>query len=215
MSITFNTADDFPRVIDRFETVYLHPATGGEPIAVDGALKRGHAARQHPGSGGGLADSDARWHLPVTVLETAPQIGDRIVDGASIAWIIVEVHYEGSGRWLCICRNLALVSGMSEVIDIQRAVWTKDAAGAGRSTWHPWASALPARIQPLEARVVGDEGRTHLLATHQVLLAEVVDVDQDCRVVGPGGAIYRILGVRLPDQLGAPQILDVVEEAHS
>jgi hypothetical protein len=214
MTITFNPADDFPNVIDRIETVYLHSLTGGEPIEVDGALKRGHAARQHPDSGGGLANSDARWHLPVSVLEDSPQIGDCIVDGESTAWTIVEVHHEGSGRWLCICRNLALVLGLSEVIDIQRAVWTKDAAGAARATWHPWMSALPAQIHPLTARVVNDEGRTHLLATHHVLLAQPVHVDQDCRVVGPGGAVYRILGVQFTDQLVAPHILDVLQETH-
>jgi len=212
MSASWNPGSDFPDVIDGVESVFLHRLSGGEPLPVDGALRRGAAVREVPG---GAAQSVVRWHLPVTVLEEAPAIGDRLVDSGSQTWTIVEVHYEGSGRWLCVCRNLTLVQGLSELIDIERAVWTKDAAGAAQPTWHPWQTALAARIVPRESRVSNDEGRMHMLATHQVLLATAADVDQDCRVVGANGAIYRILVVRGVEQLDALYVLDVLLETQA
>jgi len=215
MSVTFNPAADCPSVIDNVESVYLHRAAGGDPVPLDGALRRGQAARQYAGSGGGAASSEVRWHLPLSVLEDAPSIGDRIVDAASVPWTIVEVHREGSGRWLCIGRSLALVHGLSETIDIERAVWTKDAAGAAVATWHPWQTAVPARIQPVAAKTSDDEGRWHILATHRVLLANPLSIDENCRIVGPGGTVYRVLMLHVAEQLEALHIIDVLEEPHA
>ena len=212
MSVNFDPADDFPTVIDGVETVYLHRAGAGGTTAVDGSLKRRQVVREFPHSGGGVSAAEARWHLPLSVLNDAPGIGDRIVDAESTVWIIVEVRYEGLGRWCCLARDLAMVSGLSEQIDIERAVWTKDASGAAVATWHPWLAGRPARIQPVEVRIANEEGRIHVAATHRVLLADPVSVDQDCRVVGPDARIYRIIAHYPPANLDALEVLDVLEE---
>jgi hypothetical protein len=212
MSVTFDPADDFPAVIDRVEPVLLYPAGSGSSISISSALRRAQAVSERAGSGGRVTASEARWHLYVTSLGHTPAIGDRIVDAAGGAWTILQVALVGNRRFVCQTRDLVMLHGLCERVDIQRAVWTKDAAGAARATWHLWRSGLRARIQPHDAVATSADARDHLAATHRVLLAEPLAVDENCRVVGPDGKLYRIVAHHPAASLDALDELVVVAD---
>jgi hypothetical protein len=182
--------------------------------AVIGTLRHGKAVARNSLTDEPLSVAETRWHLPVAVLADPPAVGDRIVDSAAAVWTVIEVRHEAaSGRWLCLSRDLATIHGLCDCIDIERAVWTKDAAGAARATWRPWRTGLRGRIQMYVAAASNAEGRDHLIATHHVLLVEPLAVDQDCRVVDSDSNTYRILARRPAQNIGEPDVLDVVADA--
>ncbi len=213
MTLQFNPGDDFSGVIDGLQSITVTRPGSSLAIRVDGALRRAvttaeaeslkstYTARSSPSEGKYTA-SDVTWHLPASELSQPPRLGDVIVVDDAQHWTVLAVLQTTlDSRWRCVCRNLAIVHGLDEYVDIEKATYSKGDGGADEPTWHTWKTGLPARIQPVAAEVKNLNGRQVTVTTFTVFLAQAVAVDHTHRLKGPDAAIYRITGYRKPDRI--------------
>jgi len=212
MPIALDITTDLTDVADGAESVTLR-RRGSTLAAAASALRRAISTREAQASGGRYTSSDVAWHLPIAALAAAPAVGDAIGDAAGVRWTILEVQQSiVVGRWRCLARNLAVAHGLNELVRIERAVWSKDAAGAATPTWQEEHGGLAARIQPQSAAVAIDADRMKLVLTHRVFVAEPVAVDENLRVVDADGRTYRVVGCEQPERIDALLILNVIAE---
>lgn len=198
MSASLDLSHDFA-VFDGAETVTLRgPRTsnGVEPAAVSlPAMRRVLTVREVEASRGKYAANDVRWHLPDAELPTGPALGSVIVDGAGRAWTILEATRVTLGsRWSCTARAWEIAAGLSDLVTILRATWTKSASGVPIAEWTEVRRGAVARVQPLEARVEADGESVTLRATHRCFLAEPIEMATEMRV-RRGEELYAVRGV--------------------
>jgi SPP1 family predicted phage head-tail adaptor len=210
MPVDIDIADDLAR-IDRLETVTLFAPDADTGVTVAGALRRRPTRREQEASDGRYLADDVRWHLPAASLSTPPLPGARIIDAAGERWTVLEVERAALGtRYACLCRNLAISGGLDQTVTLQRATWTKDAAGAPVATWRDVRVGLRARLQPIDgaAEVARDQPTTK--RRYRVYLEERLSIDQDCRIIHDGRA-YRVTGYEMPERID--RLLVVLVEA--
>ncbi len=205
----FDPEDDFARVTDGLVAVsVLRPGSPTE-AAVAHALR--HPIRSLVGGGSFPPDAaaDAVWHLPVAELPDPPRPGDVVLDPAGRRWTVLRVRPAGlDGRWRCAARDLVAAYGLVQYVDVQRATYSKSAAGADVASWQVWRTGLPARIQPAEVQLK-EEGLNRVAAARfTILLADDVPLDQADRIKGPDGTLYAVLGYRKTPPLGVPLEID-------
>ena len=64
----------------------------------------------------------ASWLAATKQLDAPPRLGDSIVDAEEQSWTIIEIQPPAiTGRWLCLARNLAIASGLEQLVDIHDA----------------------------------------------------------------------------------------------
>jgi hypothetical protein len=210
-SFPFNPNDDFVTVTDGLAAVTVSRPDGSLTVEVAHALRLAVKTREARRSGGRYTASDVVWHLPAAELPEAPRLGDLIVDADSRKWTILQVREVTEGRrWRCVTRNLAIVHGLDQKIDLERASYTKTPSGVLEATWQPWRTGLSARIQPRTLEVEKQQDRLASVAQFTVYLTENVPVDHTHRIKGPDGTRYRILGSRRAERIDALLEIDVV-----
>lgn len=215
MTAQFDPGDDFSNVIDGLQSVTLTRSGSSTPVQIEDALRRAvttaeaatvrstFSASSSPSQGKYTA-SDVAWHLPAAALGEPPLPGDVIEDGDSRRWtVLAVVQATLDSRWRCICRNLAIAAGLDQYVDIERATFVKSDGGAAEPTWNTWLTGLPARIQPIAAKVENLDDRRVTTTTFKVFLAEAVAVNHTHRLKGPDGTIYRITGYKKPERIDA------------
>ena len=205
----FDPEDDFARVTDGLMAVtVLRP---GSPAAVAVAHALRHPIRPLPTGGSFPPDAaaDAVWHLPVAELPDPPRPGDVILDPGNRRWTVLRVRPAGlDGRWRCAARDLVLAYGLVQYVDVEKATYSKSAAGADVASWQVWRTGLPARIQPAEVEMK-EEGLNRVAAARfTILLADDVPLEHGHRIKGPDAALYTILGYRKTPPLGVPLEID-------
>ncbi len=210
MALDFDPRNDLADVADGLSPVTVTRPGGSAGTEVTHALRRPTRTREAQESGGRYTAGDVVWHLPAAELTTSPRPGDVIVDEDGRRWTVLEVQKAAlGGRWRCTARNLAVVHGLDQYVDVEKATFAKGAGGADRPTWHVWKTGLRARIQPEEVRV--DEGQERLATTarFKVFLADEVPLDQTHRLKGPDGSVYRVARYRKAERIDALVEIDV------
>lgn len=214
MTLEFDPSDDFPAVADGLTSVTLTRPGSSASSQVTHALRcrvRTREAERTDRLEGRYRASDVAWHLPVSELSVPPRLGDVIVDGEGQRWTVLDVQKTTlDSRWRCLCRNLAIVHGLDQYIDIEKATYTKGEGGAEVPTWQTWKTGLPARIQPVQGEVKDEHQRRVTAARFKVFVAQDVPVDHTHRIKGPDAAVYRVTGCRKADRLDALMEIDVV-----
>ena len=213
MASSFDPGSDFARIADGLEAVTLVRQGSPQTIALAHALRRAVSQRDRGKSAGQYTSADAVWHLEAAELAEPPRPGDVLLDGQGRRWTVLRVQRQTfGGRWRCFARDLAVAAGLDNTIDIEKATFTPGAGGAQEPLWEPWRTGVAARIQPLESRVTQDADRTTTQTRFKVFIAENLDVDHTCRIKGPGGAIYRVVGARGLGRIDRLMEIDVVGE---
>jgi len=209
--MTFDPSDDFAGVVDALQSVTVRRPGCSDSTAVTHALCRAIRTREAEQSDGRYTASDVAWHLPASELADPPRPGDVIVDGNAQRWTVLDVQQTTlQNRWRCVSRNLAVVHGLDEYVDVERATYAKGDGGADVPTWHTWKTGLRAKIQPARLQVKDEHQRRVAAAGFKIFLAEDVAVDHTHRIKGPDGAIYRVAGYRKADRIDALVELDVI-----
>ena len=211
MALPFDPGDDMAEVADGLEPVTVTRPGSSAATEVTHALRRAVRTGEVKQSEGQYTASDVAWHLPVSELPEAPRLGDVIVDADDQRWSVLGVQNTTfQGRWRCVCRNLAIVHGLDQYVDVQKAAYSKGDAGAVEVTWQTWKTGLRARIQPVEGEVRDEHDRRVTAARFKVFLAQDVAVDHNHRVRGADGTIYGVTGYRKADRIDALMEIDVV-----
>ena len=210
MALDFDPSDDLAGVTDGLTPVTVTRPGSSTGSEVAHALRRTVRTREAEKSEGRYTAGDVTWHLPASELATAPRPGDMIVDGDGQRWTVLDVQHTALGnRWRCVARNLAVVHGLDEYVDIEQATYTKGDGGADEPAWHTWKTGLRAKIQPARVEVKDEHQRRIAAAGFKVFLAEDVAVDHTHRVRGPDGTLYRVIGYRKADRIDALMEIDV------
>jgi len=211
MAIEFDPSLDLAAVADGLQAVTLVRPGNSAATVVAHALCRTIRTREAQASEGQHTKSDVVWHLPASELPETPRLGDVIVDAQGRRWTVLQVRAATLGsRWRCVARDLAIVHRLDETIRIEKAVYAKGPSGAEEATWHLWRAGLRARIQPAAQEVGDQHERTVTPSAFKIFVAQDVDVDHTCRIRGPDGKIYRIVGCRKAERIDALVEIDVV-----
>ena len=156
-------------------------------------------------SDGQYAAAAVVWHLPVTELPLAPQLGDVILDGQGQRWTILEVKRATLGtRWRCETGNVTVAFGLDDTISVLKTV-----PGGGGSTWRTWKTGVRARIQPVETKITTASGTSSTTTLYRVFVQENLELDHTCSLRGPDGTIYTITDVTGAERIGELQVIQV------
>ena len=211
MAIEFDPSDDLAGVVDGLTSVTVTRPGRSATTEVAHALRRPIQTREAEASKGRYTASDVAWHLPASEMPTAPRPGDVIVDDGGRRWTVLEVKKTMlDARWRCVARNLAVVHGLDQYVDVEKATYTKGEGGADRPAWQVWKTGLRARIQPAEVEVRNEHNGRVTASGFRVFVAEELAVDHTHRIKGPDGAVYRVIGYRKADRIDALVEIDVV-----
>ncbi len=192
---------------DGQETVRLQAPGALVSVDVSGALRTRARTQEARPSGGIVLATDVYWHLPANAVVEQPQLGTRIIDTPGTVWTVLRVDRETLGsRWQCLSRNLSLALGLEHVINIERATWSKDTAGAPVATWSLLRAGMKARVQPIAAAHEVRQGQRLERVSHEIHLAEALALDENHRIV-QGDVVYNVRGYAAPDRIDAPLII--------
>jgi hypothetical protein len=213
MTLDFDPSDDLADVADGLTSVTVTRPGSSTTTDVAHALRRVVRTREAQRSEGRYTAADVTWRLPVSELSAAPRLGDVILDEEGQRWTVLDVHKTTlDGTWRCVSRNLAVVHGLDEYVDVEKASYSKGDGGADEPTWHTWKTGLRAKIQPARVEVKDQHQRRETRAGFTVFLAEDVVVDHTHRIRGADGTTYRVAGYRKADRIDALVEIDVVRE---
>ena len=208
------------------ESVRAERTRRGSPLAdaVPVAKRRALRQRELAASGGVYTGLDRVFLVPAAVLApgwlfepadvlvTLPPAAD-----AGTRYTVLEAQ---SGKrdqtWRLTCRNLALSTLLQDLVTVERAALSQDAAGAfvkrfpsetnGSFGTNLYAN-LPARVQLLRNEVVDQRGVRAFVGRCAVIVGAQVAVTSEDRVLWSD-----TLGVAGPAQTAAdaPRVLDIV-----
>jgi len=218
MALTFDPTADFADVVDGLEAVTVNRRGSSNDTAVASALQRAINTHEINPTDGKVMAGDVRWHLPIEECETAPRMGDAIVDANSDRWTVLAVHEETlSARWKCICRNLRVAFGLDDTVAIEEASYAKGTAGAAEATWSTWKTGIAARVQPALAEPATEQQQRRTRRQYTIHLGEDVDLKKHHRIRWVGGTncksqlFFRIINYTRSEDVGQLQL--VVAEA--
>jgi len=211
MTLDFDPSNDLADVADGMTSVTITRPGSSTRTDVAHALRRVIRTREAAKSKGRYTAGDVTWHLPTSELSVAPRLGDVILDEADQRWTVVDVHKTTlDGTWRCVSRNLAIVHGLDEYVDVERASYSKGDGGADEAAWHTWKTGLRAKIQPVRVDVKNEHQRRDTTERFVVFLAEDVALDHTHRIRGADGAVYRVVVYRKADRIDALAKVNVV-----
>jgi hypothetical protein len=212
----FEPSADLTRIADGTEAVtFLRrgrtPGDSGTTIAhaLRRAITAGQAAIVNRGdvhksvaSGGRCISADLVWHLPVSELPDAPQLGDMILDADNQLWTILVVKRATLGaRWRCETRNVAVAYGLDDTISVLKATGVP-------GVWRTWLTGIRARIQPGEVKIYNDDYMPLTIVRYRIFLGENVTLDHTCRLRGADGTVYTPTASTGAERIGELQVVE-------
>ena len=213
MTIQFDAGNDLADVADGLGQVTIRRPGSSNSTQVAHALRRMVKVRELRELDGHYRASDVTWHLPISEMTSRPRLGDVIIDSDGQRWTVLDVRKETTdSRWRCVCRDLAVVHGLDQYVDIEKVTYTKSDGGADVPAWRAWKTGLKAKIQPVETRTGQQHDRRVTTARFKILVAEDLAVDHTHRVKGPDGTVYRITGSQRADRIDRLMEIDVARD---
>ena len=206
MPVTFDPSTDFEDVVDGLEAVTIE-RRGDDDTAITNALQRSINDREIAESNGKLVAGDVRWHIPVVEAVTKPRLGDVIKDGNDDRYPILDVQNATlEARYRCIGRNLRVVYGLDDTIEILQAHYVKGSGGAMEPDHFDVVKAgIRARVQPLESDIDEEHESRRTVNRVEILFEDVVppvEITQLNRIRTVDGKIYKVTGLTGAEQIG-------------
>ena len=194
MAIELNVSGDFNTILDSFEEVTLHRRGSADTVVVPKAWRFSSQTDEAMSGVAEVARSEVVWQFAWDESLAKPVIGDKIIGGSGECWTILSIGELGSKtRLRCLSRNLHLMHGLENRVDIQQAIWEDSGGGPEIVGWSLLRSAVPARIQPDRITVNSEADPPTSTATYRVVLGEELVLDHNHRVVGIDGAVYQVI----------------------
>jgi len=211
VSVGFDPNSDFETICDGLEAVTLkHRGSSSESIAT--ALQRSLNTREIAASDGKYVSGDVRWHLPDALVTNAPRLGDTIVDVGDRYYTILDVqHATLENRWRCIARDVAVVYGLDDTVEILEATYAKGDGGAMEPTFATKWTGIRARIQPDAMDATTEHGQRYPNRKFNIFIAEDLDLTNLHRVKSKDGTAYKIMGYTRAERIGELQTITAEE----
>ena len=206
MAVIFDPSTDFEDVTDGLEAVTLE-RRGSDDTAITNALQRAIDDREIAESNGKLVAGDVRWHIPVVEASTKPRLGDVIKDASDLRFTILDVQNATlEHRFRCIARNLRVVYGLDDTIEILQAHYVKGSGGAMEPDhWDVVKAGIRARVQPVESDIGEQYSSRRTVKRVEILFEDVeprVEITQLNRIRTVDGKIYKVTGFTGAEQIG-------------
>ncbi len=209
MTIEPDVASDLT-FADGIESVTFRQAGDPTPMTIGQALRRGEQSRDRAATLGQQTETEAVWHIPVSLLGVEPRLGAELIDSAGVRWVVVAVQRQAFGkRWRLTTRSTSLADGVNQRITIQQATWKAGRSGDVQATWHDWRCGIVARIQARQTSVGVENARQEDRTLFTVLIEEDVRLGSEHRIVDAQGVVYRIERVEHAGRLGEPTVVHV------
>lgn len=192
MTLSFNAAADFSRLVDGLEPVTLVRRGGAVTSSLRGLRTASSISEATPNAGHCTA-ARATWDLPQAECPTAPSPGDALIDAAGHRWTVLTIHTAvHTARWKCTCLNLAIQHGLDDTVSVEESERIAQPGGGVSLTWRTWRTGVRARIQPLGVAVDDELEPPQSVRTYRIYLAEELPLDHRHRIRAADGALYRI-----------------------
>jgi hypothetical protein len=209
MSPLFDPSSDLAAVADGLEPVTVLRRGTSDALVVEHALRRHVTTQEAATSNGHYTQTDLRWWLPVAECDGQPSLGDVLADSAGNRWTVLEMaDSRQTGRWLCTCRNLAIVHALDDTVSVEQALVSKGEGGAAVKTWTTWRTGIRARIQPAAAEIPTDQGLQYTRRKYTIFFAEELPLDHTHRIRAADGTTYKITGWTRAQRIGDLQTID-------
>ncbi len=219
----FNPTTDLPTIADGLETVTLlrrDERSGAAGIRIERALRLAilraepivgnrYEVRRKVDTFGRFTAGDVVWRLPMDSVPAAPRLGDVLLDSAGRRWTILEVQRPPLDLgWRCTARDLVLAWSLDNAVTVLQPVFARGDGGAAEATWVAWRTGVRASIQPVRQSPANEHGAARAVTRVRILLAENLPLSAMHRMLGPDGALYRVLTVTGVERLGEPQSIE-------
>lgn len=199
--------DDFLSVVDELQPLTLL-RRGGDSLELPGARLVRHQITAAPETAGGLLIDEAVWDAPWPPEERLPTLGDKLRNASGCCGIVVGYESLGPGQRLrCRARKTSIGQADSVLARIDQAVWDDLGSGPEVVGWQTWLPAVKAHIRPVSTTV--DSGSSSPTAEKEfdITLQFEEELDENHRVIGPDGVVYRVDRFRYPDEFeGLPVV---------
>jgi hypothetical protein len=213
MAIELNVQDDFATILDGFEPITVRRRGSAETIAVPRAWRYSMQTEAAEAGNVGVARKDAVWQFAWDDTVDKPRIGDLVVDATDECWTLLSVSELGAKtRLRCLARNLSIVYGVIDRVDIQQAIWEDSGSGPEIVGWTTLRTAVPARIQPERTIIDIAADPPTSSATYRVLLADDTPLDHNHRLIGPDSSVYQIVEYAQAERIDALPVATVVRQ---
>lgn len=213
MTTDFNAVGDFETVVDGTESVVLRRRDQLQSVTIGVARRQSVVAQEAVPSGGAVQQADTVWHVPMPAGESAPKLGDVLVDAIGSRWTILETRELPTlGRWKCDTRELSVAYGCVDRVDIERAIWEDNGSGPEIVGWAYAFTAIPVKIQP--EKMLVDAASTPIVGDSQfhIILSESIPLEPDDRFVAEDGSIYTLQSYEQADRIDALPIAKVLRQ---
>lgn len=213
MASDINAEGDFPQLVESLESVTLSRRASTRTVAISAARRLSTISTEANPSGGLAQQADAIWHLQMPSGESAPKIGDVVVDENGGRWTILETQeFLLLGRWKCVTRELSIAHGCLDRVDIERAIWGDLGSGPEIVDWVYVSTALPVTIQPEEIVVDTTANPSVTQSFFQILLSESISLQPDDRFIAEDGSVYLLQSYEGADRIDRLPVAKVLRQ---
>jgi hypothetical protein len=171
------------------------------------AKRRALTRRELLASGGVYTAADMVWLVPAAEMVPGKDIkpGDAVRDQDGRRWTVLDLQL-GKWRetWKLTCRDLILALGLRDMVDVQRAEISFDAAGAAVKTVPPDGgttlyASLPARVQPTSEETADARGIRGEQVRYDVIVGRQVQINPAEDRVRWRGRTLDVVRLRAPE----------------
>lgn len=212
MSRKLDTSSDFSTIVDHLQSVTLLRPGSSLSIMVNEAFRAPLSKNSERARLGKHEQHDTIWHLPNSIQNYTPDLGDLVLDAEENRWTVLAFRRTiDNARWLLVTRNMVVAHRLKEFIHIDQATFEKDDRANENPIWHPWRTGLPARLEleSVEFRYHQEPiGTTRQTVIH---LGERILLDHTYRIRHDDGRTFKILRCRPKQERGATFQIEVEE----
>lgn len=191
------------------------------------AFPRQLSSREQEASDAAYVSATRLFNVPASQFASGfvPKEGDTITDPAGTVWTVLHHDLSAFDQWWDLTGlSLAIAYDLQDMIQIQRAAISYDAAGAVLKLWPDGSPkggqvlypSMLANVQALTAEIVEERGIRDTKITHAVQVSQQIQVTNQDRIkatklegVVLSQPIYlEIRGYHNPDRIDELSVLD-------
>jgi head-tail adaptor len=182
---------------------------GDQNFCPSGCHRHAISRKELAASDGVYTPDDVVLRIPRPMLAVKPKPRDRWTDEEGETFTVLEVgRIVGVQRYRLVCRNLILAHELDDLITIQRASISYDAAGVKIKTWGPLVTNLECRVQPVSSSIVDERGVRGFKVSHEIIISQEVSITNEDRILLKSGQYLEVRGYQQSERIDElPRIL--------